>query len=98
MEHEYLTTAEVAEMLRVSPSTVSRWCLEGRYPEKYLRRTNGNAKGSKWLIHRDALKPKEPVVIHRNYAWDERTRRNIAYNEKILESWRESGYNIDNLR
>mgnify|MGYP002521571921 CR=1 FL=1 len=58
MESEYLTTAEVAEMFRVTPTTVTRWCNQGKYPRKYLMRTNGNAKGSKWLIHRDALKPK----------------------------------------
>lgn len=60
MESEYLTTAEVAQMFRVTPTTVTRWCNNGKYPKKYLQRTNGNAKGSKWLIHRDALKPKAP--------------------------------------
>ena len=64
MEHEYLTTTEVAEMLKVSPSTVSRWRLEGRYEKKYLRRTCGDAKGSKLLIHRDALKPKPTQQRH----------------------------------
>lgn len=57
---EYLTTSEVAAMFRVSPTTVTRWCNQGKYPRKYLQRTNGTAKGSKWLIHRDALKPKAP--------------------------------------
>ena len=57
---EYLTTSEVAAMFRVSPSTVSRWCIEGKYPHKYLLRTHGDSKGSRWLIHKDALKPKAP--------------------------------------
>ena len=55
---EYLTTTEVAEIFRVTPTTVTRWCNQGKYPRKYLQRTNGTAKGSKWLIHQDALKPK----------------------------------------
>ncbi len=57
---EYLTTSEVAAMFRVSSSTVSRWCIEGKYPRKYLLRTHGDSKGSRWLIHKDALKPKAP--------------------------------------
>lgn len=60
IESEYLTTAEVAAMFRVKPATVADWCVKGKYPRKYLQRTNGNAKGSKWLIHKDALKPKAP--------------------------------------
>lgn len=60
MNSEYLTTAEVAAMFRVTPTTVTRWCNNGKYPRKYLMRTNGDAKGSKWLIHKDALKPKAP--------------------------------------
>lgn len=71
MEHEWLTTTEVAEMLRVKPATVADWCNKGRYPKKYLMRSNGNARGSKWLIHRDALKPKEPAA--RQY-WVEKQR------------------------
>ena len=59
MEPEYLTTKEVAKMFRVTPSTVTRWCNQGKYPAKYLMRTNGYTKGSKWLIHRDALTPKQ---------------------------------------
>ena len=29
---EYLRTAEVARLLRVSPKTISRWAKEGRLP------------------------------------------------------------------
>ncbi|MBQ2619809.1 MAG: helix-turn-helix domain-containing protein [Thermoguttaceae bacterium] len=57
---DYLTTAEVAAMFRVKPCTVSKWCSTGKYPKKYLRRTSGDTRGSKWLIHKDALKPKAP--------------------------------------
>lgn len=60
MEHEWLTTKEVAEMFRVKPKTVASWCASGKYPRRYLMRTHGDSKGSKWLIHRDALKPKAP--------------------------------------
>ena len=58
--HDYLTTSEVAEMFRVDKRTVSRWCAKGKYPQKYLMRTSGDAPGSRWLIHKDALKPKAP--------------------------------------
>ena len=30
--HKYLTTAEVAEILHVSPKTVTRWAREGKLP------------------------------------------------------------------
>ena len=30
--HTYLTTAEVAEILHVSPKTVTRWAREGKLP------------------------------------------------------------------
>ena len=57
---DYLTTKEVAEMFRVDKRTVSRWCAKGKYPRKYLMRTSGDVPGSRWLIHKDALKPKAP--------------------------------------
>ena len=60
MDSEYLTTAEVAAMFRVKPKTVANWCANGKYPRKYLMRTSGDTHGSKWLIHKDALKPKAP--------------------------------------
>ena len=30
--HTYLTTAEVADLLHVSPKTVTRWAREGKLP------------------------------------------------------------------
>lgn len=66
MNSDYLTTAEVAAMFRVTPTTVTRWCNNGKYPRKYLMRTNGDTKGSKWLIHKDALNPKAPYKPLRN--------------------------------
>ena len=38
-EPRYLRTAQVAELLHVSPKTVSRWAQEGRLP--YLRTLGG---------------------------------------------------------
>ena len=31
-EHQFLKTAEVAELLHVSPKTIARWSLEKRLP------------------------------------------------------------------
>lgn len=54
----YLRTAEVAELLHVSPKTVSRWAKEGklpflrtlgghrRYPEQVIRRIASDLRGS----------------------------------------------------
>lgn len=58
--NDYLTTKEVADMFRVKPKTVASWCANGKYPRKYLLRTHGDTHGSKWLIHKDTLKPKAP--------------------------------------
>jgi excisionase family DNA binding protein len=38
----YLRTAQVAELLHVSPKTVSRWAQEGRLP--YLRTLGGHRR------------------------------------------------------
>lgn len=38
----YLRTAEVAEVLHVSPKTVSRWAKEGKLP--YLRTLGGHRR------------------------------------------------------
>ena len=41
-EPMYLRTAQVAELLQVSPKTVSRWAQEGRLP--YLRTLGGHRR------------------------------------------------------
>ena len=41
-ESTYLRTAQVAELLHVSPKTVSRWAQEGRLP--YLRTLGGHRR------------------------------------------------------
>ena len=34
LEHHYLTRADVARLLGVSPNTVTRWAREGRLPSQ----------------------------------------------------------------
>jgi excisionase family DNA binding protein len=41
-EPKYLRTAQVAELLQVSPKTVSRWAQEGKLP--YLRTLGGHRR------------------------------------------------------
>jgi excisionase family DNA binding protein len=41
-EPAYLYTAQVAELLHVSPKTVSRWAKEGKLP--YLRTLGGHRR------------------------------------------------------
>jgi excisionase family DNA binding protein len=41
-QDNYLTTAEVAELLHVVPKTVSRWAKEGRLP--FLRTLGGHRR------------------------------------------------------
>ena len=41
-EPRYLRTAQVAELLHVTPKTVSRWAQEGRLP--YLRTLGGHRR------------------------------------------------------
>jgi excisionase family DNA binding protein len=48
-EPKYLRTAQVAELLQVSPKTVSRWAQEGRLP--YVRTLGG---------HRPLPQPADP--------------------------------------
>ena len=85
MEHEWLTTAEVAEMFRVARGTVSKWCSNGKYPKIYLRRTSGDVSGSKWLIHRDAFKPKAPQ--QRYISQEERAKQAIAMALETLKNF-----------
>lgn len=47
LEEQYLTTDEVAEMLRVTPQAVNKWCREGKL--KAIR------AGRRWRITRAAL-------------------------------------------
>lgn len=82
MNSDYLTTAEVATMFRVDKRTVSRWCAKGKYPRKYLMRTSGDVPGSKWLIHKDALKPKQPYKQIHN---DEYVKQSIQSTWEELE-------------
>ena len=42
---EYMGTKEAAERLKVTPSTISAWCREGRIPN-----AEQDAKGSPWRI------------------------------------------------
>lgn len=84
-ENEWLTTTEVAEMFRVDKRTVSRWCLNGKYPRKYLMRTSGDTPGSKWLIHRDALKPKEPAA-RQYWAEQQRAAKVVADFQELLNN------------
>lgn len=86
MESDYLTTAEVAQMFRVTTTTVTRWCNNGKYPRKYLMRTNGDAKGSKWLIHKDALKSTlKQLKAHSTVAEDERIQKVVAKGRELLQ-------------
>ena len=85
MESEYLTTAEVAAMFRVKPKTVANWCANGKYPRKYLLRTHGDTHGSKWLIHKDALKPKG--TQQRHISQQERAKQAVAKVYELLDSW-----------
>lgn len=41
-EPKYLRTSQVAELLHVSPKTVSRWAQEGKLP--YLRTLGGHRR------------------------------------------------------
>lgn len=86
MESDYLTTAEVAEMFRVTPTTVTRWCNNGKYPRKYLMRTSGDVKGSKWLIHRDALKPTlKQLKSSSTVSEEERIQKVVARGRELLQ-------------
>ena len=40
--HSYLRTAEVADLLHVSPKTVSRWAKEGKLP--FLKTLGGHRR------------------------------------------------------
>lgn len=85
-EHEWLTTVEVAEMYRVTTKTVACWCKQGKYPRKYLQRTNGDRPGSKWLIHRDAFKPVlKQLKTTPSISEEERIRRVVEKGRELLK-------------
>lgn len=84
VEHEWLTTTEVAEMFRVKPKTVANWCANGKYPQKYLTRTSGDTHGSRWLIHKDAFKPKTPQQRH--ISQEEHAKQAVARVYELLDS------------
>jgi excisionase family DNA binding protein len=54
----YLTTAEVAEILYVSPKTVSRWAKEGKLP--FTRTLGGHRRYPEARIRELADQPQEP--------------------------------------
>jgi excisionase family DNA binding protein len=62
----YLRTAEVADILYVSPKTVSRWAKEGKLP--FLRTLGGHRRYSEAEIRelakelREEARPERPVL------------------------------------
>jgi excisionase family DNA binding protein len=56
----YLFTAEVAQLLRVSPKTVSRWAKEGKLP--FLRTVGGHRRYPETEIRALLAALTEPVV------------------------------------
>jgi excisionase family DNA binding protein len=54
----YLTTAEVAEILYVSPKTVSRWAKEGKLP--FMRTLGGHRRYPEARIRELAMQLEEP--------------------------------------
>lgn len=57
-EERYIKTAEVAEILRVSPKTVSRWAKDGKLP--HLITLGGHRRFPKGEI--EALANRQKVV------------------------------------
>jgi excisionase family DNA binding protein len=56
----YLRTAEVAELLHVSPKTVSRWAQEGKLP--FLRTLGGHRRYPEAEIRRIARELQVPAA------------------------------------
>ena len=48
MEEKFMTTNELAEIMRISPATVRRWALTGRIPAIRI--------GREWRISAEFLK------------------------------------------
>jgi len=66
-EPRYLRTAQVAELLHVSPKTVSRWAQEGRLP--YLRTLGGHRRYPDAEIRALVETLSEPSVAGQPPAW-----------------------------
>jgi excisionase family DNA binding protein len=56
----YLRTAEVADILHVSPKTVSRWAKEGKLP--FLKTLGGHRRYPEAKIREQASELQEEVV------------------------------------
>jgi len=61
MMHGYLTTAEVAEILHVSPKTVTRWAREGKLP--HSRTLGGHRRYPNGLINKLAEEMERPEPV-----------------------------------
>lgn len=57
MNRQELTTAQVAERLRVSAVTARLWCRRGLFPNAYEQQT---PRGAIWMIPEGDLKGFEP--------------------------------------
>jgi excisionase family DNA binding protein len=66
-EPRYLRTAQVAELLHVSPKTVSRWAQEGRLP--YLRTLGGHRRYPDAEIRALVETLSEPSAVGQPPAW-----------------------------
>jgi excisionase family DNA binding protein len=66
-EPRYLRTAQVAELLHVSPKTVSRWAQERRLP--YLRTLGGHRRYPDAEIRALVETLSEPSVAGQAPAW-----------------------------
>lgn len=73
-------------MFCVKPKTVANWCATGKYPRKYLLRTHGDSKGSKWLIHKDAFKSTlKQLRVSSTISEEERIQKVVARGKELLQ-------------
>jgi excisionase family DNA binding protein len=66
-EPRYLRTAQVAELLHVSPKTVRRWAQEGRLP--YLRTLGGHRRYPDAEIRAQVETLSEPSTAGQPLTW-----------------------------